>query len=1295
MRSSCKITVLFLGIALFFQNSQAGWLSRNTTSSTPGMIHYNLPTTGPLPQTYRVTIAITDSRNPDWILSQFISGQPRTVTEENQGHFTETWNGLDDNFMPLPPGTYGVKGIYMSAQKWDIDGKYHSVIPKFVTGAEAWLPTADSSKTPHVQGDPCCANFKDVAVAPNGIGVFYHGYLENAFNNYMVDLKKPIGYDQVIAKYNSGGAAGGISTCTDGETIWSFSTDGGAKFIYRADGKPFGAGQGAHRRNVTVTEGWIAAMTAYRDATSGKSYVYACERGRMQEVKLPRHINWIEDKTNMVNRILVLDGTTATRLAQLEVFKPQGIAIHNDNLYVLHQTPGNGFVVSSVALKAGLPQGSLHSLFTLPPDFACCGFAVDGQGAFYFSLPASNKVIKVSHKGQLLASFGRLETQKPGTYDKLSFMSPGKLAAWTAPDGTDRVIVVEQDGPNRISEWSSQGELLREWITPQTYANGGYVIDPKDGNFVYIQGQHDTLLRYRVDFEKGIWTADAVWFIPELTLSHPKMLYRGTTQYLVSQGGNSGGNSRKSVISVYRHEGERWILCAAILTPPGRRDKPGSIWSDRNGDGLVQEDECTPLPNPAQSGHIFRYHGDTVLDDFSILCMEQDGLNIWRLPVADFDQHGNPRYDGNGWQKLLTDPVFAAKQEGKATALFGANEVATSYNSDWASANGTVEDGFYVNARGGPNFDANFGAQIKISRYVPDGHGGYKIKWRTGRVAIQGLAQEGELYSTIFINPPINGIVGVVDNSRCGYILYTDDGLFVESMFPDQRAYDKKTLGMYALPGEFFAGRNYLNPVTGKIYLQFGKWTPFIYETCGWTATASPVRRLTDMDTTVTIEAGQIAAPPDIALRVRGGAGKANVANIHPATGGAPALDGTMTGWENCDPVIFGANTNQTVEVRCLYSPSTVYLRWHARLGRRFEPKDLFPVDRIFTHDRGADTVSFYFQGDPGSKPSRSPDGRPNDVRITFGLFMDGGKLRPVALGLYPKWFGTGRATSLSYNSPVGTVRFAHVGEVTGAELAGGVDADGKGFIITAALPASSLLATGTIPEGMKTLVDFDATFGGQYRFWWANADGSAGITTYDEPTEARLYPGAWAPAEFKPLGNSLLIRTWSANGPWGAEKEFHDGDQANKNAIQKYFDTTTYPLDSGISNTSGRVERHAWSLRQTEGSQEFIRLDKMGRLYFAASWIFSPEEMDLQAEFIMPISMNNATFNIGTQTVQIRNSKGVRKAIHLAKGWTPVSYRGYAFAYDLRFGLKLFGTPEQLWKLKLSPLSPQNRQEP
>ena len=247
---------------------------------------------------------------------------------------------------------------------------------------------------------------------------------------------------------------------------------------------------------------------------------------------------------------------------------------------------------------------------------------------------------------------------------------------------------------------------------------------------------------------------------------------------------------------------------------------------------------------------------------------------------------------------------------------------------------------------------------------------------------------------------------------------------------------------------------------------------------------------------------------------MRGGAGAAKLARFSPGLG-EPAFDGSLAGWESCEPVTFQAEKDQRVEVRCLYQPDRLLLRWHARLGTPFTAKPLPPLERVFTHDQLADTLSFYIQSDTAAKPGGDPAGRPGDARFVFGVFQDAaGALQPVAVGLYAEWRGAAQASPQVYRTPVGEAEFAHVGAVEGAQLAHRVDDDGQGFVLVAAIPRAALpRLTEPFAGGLRTLVNFEATFGGHNKIWWANSDGSASRETYDEPTEARLYPGSWAPA--------------------------------------------------------------------------------------------------------------------------------------------------------------------------------------
>jgi hypothetical protein len=616
-------------------------------------------------------------------------------------------------------------------------------------------------------------------------------------------------------------------------------------------------------------------------------------------------------------------------------------------------------------------------------------------------------------------------------------------------------------------------------------------------------------------------------------------------------------------VMVYRQQGDDWVPSAALILGTKHQPTEGFWWHDANGDGQLQPEEYQNNPTTLP-GH-FRYWGEQWLDDLSLVKLQEGTPDAWRIAPAGFDKFGNPIYDGKGWTKLLTDTVYAARKAGTADALHGANEVEDAFGNDWQMLDGSMQEGFYVNARGGPYFGgANEGAQYKISRYIPDGKGGFQMKWRVGRTAF-GVAQPGQIYGSIYVTKPINGLVGIQDSSMGLFHVYSEDGLFVDTLFADGRRFRPEQGGTYWLSGENFSGMSFLNRRNGKVYVAMAANQPCtLFEIEGWGKNQSPVRRLTTVDTQVSIASAQIAAPPEIALKIRGGAGAAKIARFLPAPGGGPALDGSLTGWEGCDPVKFQADAKQTVEVRCMYVPAHLYLRWHARFAGKFAPRPLAPVENIFVGGRGNDTVSFYLQGDPAAKPGGPAEGRPGDVRIVFGVFKDGDQLRPVALGLYPKWFGPGKANAFSYGSLVGVAKFEHVGLIEGATLGYALDADGQGWTLAARLPKAAFPKLPEFGGGLRTQANFDANFGGHNKFWWANSDGSADLSTLDEPTEARLYPGAWAPAQWVGF-DQMYVRAWNVIGPFGFAGLPALDMQDGRPKILDTLATTKYPPEEKV----------------------------------------------------------------------------------------------------------------------------------
>ena len=314
---------------------------------------------------------------------------------------------------------------------------------------------------------------------------------------------------------------------------------------------------------------------------------------------------------------------------------------------------------------------------------------------------------------------------------------------------------------------------------------------------------------------------------------------------------------------------------------------------------------------------------------------------------------------------------------------------------------------------------------------------------------------------------------------------------------------------------------------------------------------------------------------------------------------------------------------------------------------------------------------------------------------MVFGLFQDGGALKSAALGMYPRWEGPG--TPQTYRTPVGVAEFAHVAPLAGALLGQRLDDDEKGFVIAASIPRAALPKLPVLSGALRTLVNFEATFGGHNKFWWSDADGSASRETYDEPTEARLYPGSWAPAQFEGLERGVVVRHWQINGPWGgpgAEVFKADLSGNEKDKGRRFCEAATYrgELAKGYWHDPGEVR---WKLAPIAELDTRVILGPSAQVWFGASWIHAPEDLDVDFQLqghpqtVLRYTLNGEVLFSG----EMKEQKGKvmeSRRVHLKKGWNPVVFRGYCFGYPpFRAGLVIAGAPEQLWKLKLSALPP------
>eukprot|EP01044_Picomonas_judraskeda_P017025 COSAG03_NODE_3128_length_2193_cov_18.287488_2_plen_172_part_00 len=144
----------------------------------PPAQHYNGPVIlcagipgASLGDRYMVTMAVTSSSNPQMIYSTFAAGVDVNVTqamisEQRSGSEREPvatvclpWDGLDDNYMPVEPGTYAATGIAMKAAPWPVDGKVHAITAEFAAAALPFAPSPQEVRKTRQAHSPFPSHF--------------------------------------------------------------------------------------------------------------------------------------------------------------------------------------------------------------------------------------------------------------------------------------------------------------------------------------------------------------------------------------------------------------------------------------------------------------------------------------------------------------------------------------------------------------------------------------------------------------------------------------------------------------------------------------------------------------------------------------------------------------------------------------------------------------------------------------------------------------------------------------------------------------------------------------------------------------------------------------------------------------------------------------------------------------------------------------------------------------------------------------------------------------------------------
>ena len=581
------------------------------------------------------------------------------------------------------------------------------------------------------------------------------------------------------------GSAGSAALAFDGEVVYSAGEGqwaGANSLFFQIDPKTFET-----RKILTVKERLGIRGLA---AKGGKLYVSSDNR----------------------SKILVIDVAMKAIVSEIRLNNPGGIAFAPD---------GKLLAISGTTIVAVAENGNHKTLaadhLTGPRRMAVAKdgtiFVSDGPASWYRAnddehnalygtedvrFLGDNQVKVFDATGKFIRAIGTPRTI--GKHDQQAMRCPMGVAI----DANDRLWVCEWDMlPKRISVWSRDGKLIREFIGAHKYGGGG-TLDPGDKSQMVYDG-----MVFKLDWENGTWKLDSTIVDIMNALNDDKHIVGGyanwPTRIIRYKGeeyfvGGTGSFNSFNGGTIWKRKGDSFVAVSSVTPfqpgspadlnagkvntnhylyprmvecvgeePPARgiTDRGGPpdkwngflfflmAWSDQNGDGIIQPKEANFIDKP----HYWLQQA-YIGPDLSVWirnCSHRGTTSLWRLPVARFNENGAPIYD------------FA-----KLETIFENRKI------NWGSI--AVDDSGNVFLNSVPIFGYNTKTRTSWtypSQWGPFGSGAPRQKpgLVVSSFGARGYVSLGKEIGTIF----------AVNSNYGQWYLFTADGLFVATIFGDCR----------------------------------------------------------------------------------------------------------------------------------------------------------------------------------------------------------------------------------------------------------------------------------------------------------------------------------------------------------------------------------------------------------------------------------------------------------------------------------------------------------------------------
>ena len=715
------------------------------------------------------------------------------------------------------------------------------------------------------------------------------------------------------------------------------------------------------------------------------------------------------------------------------------------------------------------PAGKAHQ--TLVSDLQSpTSLAADRQGLLYvFDRGKDRQNLRVyDHAGKYLRSIGTPGGFQVGPWD------PTRMGAVSSIDIDSRGqlwVVENQYWPKRVTLWSTDGTLKREFLGNTAYGGGG-VLDPEDKTRLFYGP-----LEFAIDWQTGASRLKNLTLGPgwsDLATAGEVPFRAGGRTYLVNRANFL--DMHCGVVYLYEKDHLRPVAAMglALYFDPLKRPEVLSrlsnnladqkfIWCDRNGDGQVQADEVILSPKPADMHGLTNFNRD--------LGVQAGNL---RYQVREFLPNGAPVYEEHAMPALHGECLYR------------------------------LDDGNFYRMGNGEATDTKVDPEGRKIWSVPqEGWGGHALHHAKPFRPDQVVAQLGMVgHETAHA-----GGLGefVVNHSNPGaWHIWTADGLLAGPIFRDERDPKAEPWSMTAhqrgmileniTTGEEHFQGYFCRTADNHYYVVAGHNHISILEVLGLeqcrrlggelTITSEEVRKAQQWETRRQHEEVYQRAPVVDVYRLRK----------------PPEMDGKLDDWGPPD-----AEIPEGAELRLGYDDVNLYVACSTRsLGPLINKGHEW--DRLFKTGAAVDLQI-------GTSAAASEDRKmpqPGDVRLLMTVVDQ----RPVAVLYRPVVPGTPPEKVWRVVSPVGETTIDEVKRLEGVRMArsGGPNQ----YILQAAVP---LAALGLKPEpGLRLKLDWGVLVSGPSgsevlrRVTWAN---HASQIVADAPSEARLQPNLWGHARF------------------------------------------------------------------------------------------------------------------------------------------------------------------------------------